>query len=148
MEAFLETAPEDFMKDTQFAVFGMGDSSYVKFNEAAKKIDDAFTKLGGQRLQDLGLGDDQHPARFDTELEEWSPDFFDNIDAPPPPQELGAPSHLVEIVDSADAAAMQGVVETNIPHHSKPITLRVKRSTVLRATSDPSTTSSSTSQGA
>jgi sulfite reductase alpha subunit-like flavoprotein len=130
MEAFLETAPPNYLPDTKFAVFGMGDSSYVFFNEAAKKIDSAFEKLGGQRLQDLGMGDDQHPARFDTELEEWSPDFFDNIDAPPPPQELGAPSHLVEIVDPADAAAVQGVVETNIPHHSKPITLRVKRSTV------------------
>merc|ERR1719362_2860673 len=73
METFLETAPADYLKDTKFAVFGMGDSSYVFFNEAAKKIDGAFEKLGATRLQDVGLGDDQHPARFDTELEEWSP---------------------------------------------------------------------------
>merc|ERR1719382_842536 len=98
METFLETAPSDFMKDTQFAVFGMGDSSYVFFNESAKKIDGAFEKLGAQRLQDVGLGDDQHPARFDTELEEWSPDFYDNIEAPPPPQELSDPTHLVETI--------------------------------------------------
>merc|ERR1719443_1864684 len=54
MEAFLETAPPNYLPDTKFAVFGMGDSSYVFFNEAAKKIDSAFEKLGGQRLQDLG----------------------------------------------------------------------------------------------
>jgi len=71
MESFLETAPEGYLKDTKFAVFGMGDSSYVFFNEAAKKIDMAFEKLGAERIQDMGLGDDQHPARFDTELEEW-----------------------------------------------------------------------------
>merc|ERR1719183_3514067 len=110
METFLETAPADFMQNTKFAVFGMGDSSYVFFNEAAKKIDNAFEKLGAQRLQDIGMGDDQHPARFDTELEEWSPDFFDNIDAPPPPQELGAPSHLVEIVDPASDEATRAIL--------------------------------------
>merc|ERR550525_2192669 len=74
METFLETAPPDFLANTKFGVFGMGDSSYVFFNEAAKKIDGAFAKLGATRLQDCGMGDDQHPARFDTELEEWSPD--------------------------------------------------------------------------
>ncbi|CAK9045892.1 unnamed protein product, partial [Durusdinium trenchii] len=63
METFLETAPADYLKDTKFAVFGLGDSSYVFFNEAAKRIDTAFEKLGGQRVQSLGLGDDQHPAR-------------------------------------------------------------------------------------
>merc|ERR1719210_931548 len=129
METFLETAPPDFLKDTKFAVFGMGDSSYVFFNEAAKKIDTAFDKLGGERLQLCGLGDDQHPARFDTELEEWSPDFFDNIEAPEPPQELSPPSHLVEILDPADEQAKRSLLPF-IPPHSEPVTLRVKRSTV------------------
>jgi len=129
MESFLETAPPDFLKDTKFAVFGMGDSSYVFFNEAAKKIDGAFEKLGGQRIQDLGLGDDQHPARFDTELEEWSPDFFDNIEAPEPPQELSPPSHLVEVIDASHKLAPQAN-EPFIPHESKPVKLRIKRSTV------------------
>ena len=35
MEPFLELARAELMKDTRFAVCGMGDSSYVKFNEAA-----------------------------------------------------------------------------------------------------------------
>merc|ERR1719336_438380 len=129
METFLETAPADYLKDTKFAVFGMGDSSYVFFNEAAKKIDNAFAKLGGERIQAIGLGDDQHPARFDTELEEWSPDFFDNIEAPEPPQELSPPSHLIEIMEATEeqfAMASSSI----IPGHSAPVTLAVKRSTV------------------
>merc|ERR1711871_246149 len=101
MESFLETAPSDFMKETQFGVFGMGDSSYVFFNEAALKIDQAFEKLGGQRIQEMGQGDDQHPERYDTELEEWTPNFFDAIEAPPPPQELGDPSHKVSVLEGA-----------------------------------------------
>jgi len=129
METFLETAPADYLKDTKYAVFGMGDSSYVFFNEAAKKIDNAFAKLGGERIQDMGLGDDQHPARFDTELEEWSPDFFDNIEAPEPPQELSPPSHLVEILDPADEQAKRSLLPF-VPPHSEPVTLRVKLSTV------------------
>mmetsp|Transcript_167645 Transcript_167645/g.296840 ORF Transcript_167645/g.296840 Transcript_167645/m.296840 type:complete len:1850 (+) Transcript_167645:144-5693(+) len=126
MESFLETAPADYLKETKFAVFGLGDSSYVFFNEAAKKIDRAFTQLGGQRLQDIGLGDDQHPARFDTELEEWTPDFFDNIEAPEPPQELSPPSHLIEILDASEAKS----VVPYEPHHSKTISMTLKRSTV------------------
>eukprot|EP00437_Effrenium_voratum_P033959 CAMPEP_0181476616 /NCGR_PEP_ID=MMETSP1110-20121109/41797_1 /TAXON_ID=174948 /ORGANISM="Symbiodinium sp., Strain CCMP421" /LENGTH=1846 /DNA_ID=CAMNT_0023601901 /DNA_START=106 /DNA_END=5646 /DNA_ORIENTATION=- len=129
METFLETAPEDYLKDTQFAVFGLGDSSYVFFNEAARKIDEAFEKLGGQRVQQMGQGDDQHPARFDTELEEWSPDFYDNIEAPEPPQELSPPSHLVEILPADDSKAKLAA-EPYVPHGSKPVQMNIKRSTV------------------
>ncbi|CAJ1344552.1 unnamed protein product, partial [Effrenium voratum] len=115
--------------DTQFAVFGLGDSSYVFFNEAARKIDEAFEKLGGQRVQQMGQGDDQHPARFDTELEEWSPDFYDNIEAPEPPQELSPPSHLVEILPADDSKAKLAA-EPYVPHGSKPVQMNIKRSTV------------------
>eukprot|EP00930_Biecheleria_cincta_P040888 TRINITY_DN279_c0_g1_i4.p1 TRINITY_DN279_c0_g1~~TRINITY_DN279_c0_g1_i4.p1 ORF type:complete len:1874 (+),score=404.50 TRINITY_DN279_c0_g1_i4:640-5622(+) len=129
METFLETAPADFLKDTKFAVFGMGDSSYVFFNEAARKIDEAFEKLGGERVMQMGMGDDQHPARFDTELEEWSPDYYDNIEAPEPPQELSPPSHLVEILSPEDAKASK-VITSYEPAGSKAVKMSVKRSTV------------------
>jgi len=129
MEAFLETAPADFMKDTQFAVFGMGDSSYVFFNESAKQIDGAFEKLGGQRLMPTGMADDQHPARYDTELEEWTPDFYDSIDAPPPPQILPPASHEAELLDAADEQAARGKLPY-IPHESTKVRLTTKLSTV------------------
>jgi len=128
-EPWLEGAEADFLKDTKFAVFGMGDSSYVKFNEAAKKIDDMFEKLGAQRLQECGMADDQHPARYDTVLEDWGPDFFDNIEAPPPPQELGSPSHLVELLEPSHELAAQAN-EAYIPHGSHPIRMKAKISTV------------------
>jgi len=128
MEPFLESAPKDFLADTQFAVFGMGDSSYVFFNEAARKVDEAFEKLGATRIMPLGNGDDQHPARYDTELEEWTPDFYDNIDAPAPPQELGAPSHLVEILPAGPET--DKLLSPYVPHGSKPCKMTIKRSTV------------------
>jgi len=129
MEALLETAPPDYMKDTKFAVFGLGDSSYVFFNEAAKKIDAAFAKLGGQRVQELGLGDDQHEARFDTVLEDWTPDYYDNIEAPAPPEELAPPSHLVEVLQ-AGHPKVKLASEPFMPHGSKEVRMTLKRSTV------------------
>lgn len=124
METFVETAPNDFLKDSSFAVMGLGDASYVFFNEAAIKIDKALEQLGATRLQDVGMGDDQHPARFDTVLEDWTPDFMDNIEAPEPPQELGVPSHLVEVLSSPVE------MEAYDPHGSRHVKLTLKRTTV------------------
>merc|ERR1711957_262562 len=129
MEAFLPTAPADYLANTQFGVFGMGDSSYVFFNEAAKKIDNAFEKLGAQRIQELGNGDDQHAERYDTELEEWTPNFFDAIEAPPPPQELGAASHKIEVLEASHADYSRHT-EPVVPVGSKPVMLNIKRTTV------------------
>jgi len=128
-QAFAETAPADFLKDTQYAVFGMGDASYAFFNESAIQIDRLFEKLGAQRLQETGMADDQHAARYDTVLEDWQPDFFDNIEAPEAPQELGAPTHLIEEVAST-ADLLAKALEPMIPDHSAPVTLVVDRSTV------------------
>lgn len=36
------------LEDVKFAVFGLGDSSYVYFNKAAKDCDTAFTNLGAK----------------------------------------------------------------------------------------------------
>jgi len=78
---------------------------------------------------DVGMGDDQHPARYDTVLEDWAPDFYDNIEAPEPPAELGAPTHLVEIVESTPELLAAASVPL-VPEHSAPVTLRVKGSKV------------------
>ena len=128
METFKETANKDFLKDTKFAVFGMGDSSYVFFNSAAKDFDDAFSSLGAQRIEELGLGDDQDAERYDTQLEEWAPAFYDNIQAPEPPQELGAAMHKVEVIKSPAEAGI--TVPEYVPVGSAPAWMTLKRSTV------------------
>lgn len=61
------------MKDTKFAVFGLGDSSYVYFNKAAKDLDTRFAKLGGKRLVNVGLGDDKDEDRYEHAWYEWFP---------------------------------------------------------------------------
>ena len=51
--------PSDFLKDTKFCVFGLGDSSYVFFNEAAKLFDNRFKELGAASVLDLGMADEK-----------------------------------------------------------------------------------------
>lgn len=80
--------PEDLLANTKFCTFGMGDSHYVFFNECAKMIDEQFVRLGGQRLLDVGLGDDQDEDTWETAYLDWEPSLFNEINAPPPPKEV------------------------------------------------------------
>lgn len=62
-----KSLPPSMLAQTHYAVFGLGDSGYVQFNVIAKKLDKRLEQLGGRRLIDRGLGDDQvqhHTARW------------------------------------------------------------------------------------
>jgi homodimeric pyruvate:ferredoxin (flavodoxin) oxidoreductase len=76
--------PADHLKNTRFAVFGLGDSSYHLFNSSATQLDEAFTKLGGQRQQPVGMGNEQDEDMYETELEKWLPDYWQLQEAPEP----------------------------------------------------------------
>jgi sulfite reductase alpha subunit-like flavoprotein len=60
-----------WLAGTQFAVFGLGDSGYQKYNVVAKKLDRRLLDLGGKPLLVKGLGDDQHPFGFEAGLDPW-----------------------------------------------------------------------------
>lgn len=83
-----------------FSIFGLGDSHYwprkedrIYYNKPAKDLDRVLTNLGGKRLADLGLGDDQDPDGFQTGYQEWEPkiwqalgvDQVDGLPEEPPP---------------------------------------------------------------
>ncbi|CAL0329463.1 unnamed protein product [Lupinus luteus] len=51
-----------WLKGVHYAVFGLGDSSYPKYNFVAKKLDKRLIDLGGTPIVERGLGDDQHPS--------------------------------------------------------------------------------------
>ncbi|CAD5232598.1 unnamed protein product [Bursaphelenchus xylophilus] len=52
--------PRDWLDETEFVGFGLGDSSYQKFNFAAKKLYRRLLQLSATSLADLYLADDQH----------------------------------------------------------------------------------------
>ncbi|KAJ6788486.1 hypothetical protein PWT90_02631 [Aphanocladium album] len=83
-----------------YSIFGLGDSHYwprkedrIYYNKPAKDLDRVLTNLGGKRLADIGLGDDQDPDAYQTGYAEWEPkiwtalgvDKVDGLPDEPPP---------------------------------------------------------------
>ncbi|XP_055126236.1 NADPH-dependent diflavin oxidoreductase 1 isoform X4 [Symphalangus syndactylus] len=65
---FRKNLPSTALCQMDFAVLGLGDSSYAKFNFVAKKLHRRLLQLGGSALLPVCLGDDQHelglPSKF------------------------------------------------------------------------------------
>jgi len=80
------------MSNVKFACFGLGDTSYIHYNSAAKEVDEIFEKLGGQRVIDIGLGNDKDDEKYETAYYEWFPELASECNLPPPPDTL-LPSH-------------------------------------------------------
>ncbi|PWA66123.1 NADPH-dependent diflavin oxidoreductase 1 [Artemisia annua] len=60
-----------WLENTDYAVFGLGDSGYQKYNFVAKKLDKRLADLGGTSIIERGLGDDQHPSGYEGALDPW-----------------------------------------------------------------------------
>lgn len=106
--------PSDWLAGVRFAVFGLGDSGYAKFNAVARKLQARLRQLGGRELLDRGLGDDQHPLGFFGALNPWLerlwprvlqefplPDGFKVDDRPRPEQ----PKFLVTLLSAGSEQA-------------------------------------------
>ena len=70
-------------EETRFAVFGMGDSHYWPrpedahfYNKPGKDLDRRLAEIGGQRLVELGLGDDQDADGWATGYKAWEPTLW------------------------------------------------------------------------
>lgn len=68
------------LSSINYSVFGLGDSHYwprkedkIYYNKPAKDLDARASFLGGRKLADIGLGDDQDPDGFQTGYSEWEP---------------------------------------------------------------------------
>ncbi|KAM1324194.1 hypothetical protein PS2_044984 [Malus domestica] len=60
-----------WLEGLRYAVFGLGDSGYQKFNFVAKKLDRRLLDLGATPIVQRGLGDDQHPSGYEAALDPW-----------------------------------------------------------------------------
>ncbi|KAI5303029.1 transcriptional regulatory protein, partial [Ascosphaera atra] len=68
------------LSSVHYSVFGLGDSDYwprkedkIFYNKPGKDLDARLEFLGGKRLAQLGLGDDQDPDAYQTGYSEWEP---------------------------------------------------------------------------
>ncbi len=66
-----KSLPSDWLSGVAVGVFGLGDSSYAKFNFAAKKLYRRLCALGADMVVERGDGDDQHPLGLDGALDVW-----------------------------------------------------------------------------
>ncbi|KAJ2744105.1 NAPDH-dependent diflavin reductase [Coemansia sp. BCRC 34301] len=66
-----KSIPHDALSSLDFAVFGLGDSSYQKFNFPAKRLFRRLQQLGARPLVGRGDGDDQHYLGIDGQLDPW-----------------------------------------------------------------------------
>ena len=71
------------LQNVRFAVFALGDSHYwprkedkIYYNKSGKDLDAKIAFLGGKRLADVGLGDDQDPDGYQTGYGEWEPKIW------------------------------------------------------------------------
>nr|KAF6280318.1 NADPH dependent diflavin oxidoreductase 1 [Pipistrellus kuhlii] len=62
-----------------FAVVGLGDSSYAKFNFVAKKLHRRLLQLGGTALLPVCLGDDQHELGPDGAIDPWLHSLWEKV---------------------------------------------------------------------
>ena len=63
--------PPGSLSAMRHACFGLGDSSYPKFNFAAKRLHRRLLQLGSTALLELGLADDQDDLGIDQALAPW-----------------------------------------------------------------------------
>jgi sulfite reductase alpha subunit-like flavoprotein len=72
----IKNLPVDSLANTHYAVFGLGDSSYPKFNFVAKRLFQRLKDLGGTSIVRRGDGDDQHEFGLEWELRRWSKELW------------------------------------------------------------------------
>ncbi|VDO52033.1 unnamed protein product [Haemonchus placei] len=87
-----KSLPRDWLQRITFGVFGLGDSSYQKYNFASKKLYRRLIQLGGNSLLSIGLvrlyefpfefsvaADDQHELGIDGALIPWKTEFWEKL---------------------------------------------------------------------
>ncbi|RUS21655.1 NADPH-dependent diflavin oxidoreductase 1-like protein [Endogone sp. FLAS-F59071] len=71
--------PPDLLSQMDYAVFGLGDSSYTKFNYPAKKLHKRLSQFGARSIVPRGDADDQHYLGVDGTLDPWLENLWTTI---------------------------------------------------------------------
>ncbi|XP_038063679.1 NADPH-dependent diflavin oxidoreductase 1-like isoform X2 [Patiria miniata] len=133
--------PADSLSGLQFAVLGLGDSSYQKFNFIAKKLYRRILQLGGTSLVPVGLADDQHDLGPDAVVDPWLVSLWDRVLSlyPLPPglelisADVCPPSRYdVQFLDADNSipvastnAGINGLADSQIPSQICPFQARL-----------------------
>lgn len=71
--------PADLLSHVTFTTFGLGDSSYPRFNWAIRKIHKRLSQLGGVEVGSRGECDDMSTDSIETMYNEWQARFCESL---------------------------------------------------------------------
>ncbi|CAD6570080.1 MAG: NAPDH-dependent diflavin reductase [Alectoria sarmentosa] len=71
--------PPSYLEGAQLTTFGLGDSSYPKFNWAARKLHKRLVQLGANEAYPRGEADEQHGEGLDASFVPWSYDLRNHL---------------------------------------------------------------------
>ncbi|XP_054009179.1 NADPH-dependent diflavin oxidoreductase 1 isoform X3 [Hylaeus anthracinus] len=74
-----KSLPAMLLSNIKYGILGLGDSSYQKFNFAAKKLNKRLMQLGAKELLPIGLADDQHDLGIDAVIDPWQEELWKKI---------------------------------------------------------------------
>lgn len=132
-----KSLPEDSLRATTFAVLGLGDSSYVKFNFVAKKLHRRLCQLGGRPVVTTpGLADDQHDLGADAVVVPWLQSLWKTLldvhPLPPGTNMIGAdvlpaPKFRVELEENVvlEPVAVNGDEKPEVPSSASPFEAKI-----------------------
>lgn len=63
----IKDLPTDSLSKVKFTLFGLGDSSYSKFNYAGRKLRSRLLQLSAAEFIKSAFGDEMHPCGIETE---------------------------------------------------------------------------------
>ncbi|KAM9327009.1 NADPH-dependent diflavin oxidoreductase 1 [Gastrophryne carolinensis] len=76
---FRRNLPQNSLCRMDYAVLGLGDSSYPKFNFIAKKLHKRLLQLGANPIRSPALGDDQHDLGPDAAVDPWLKNLWNKV---------------------------------------------------------------------
>jgi len=80
---YLKTSAKDETENplnkVPFVVFGLGNTQYEHYNAMGKIVDELLGKLGGDRLLELGMGDDD--KALEDDFEAWKETVWSTLEA-------------------------------------------------------------------
>ncbi|XP_018422764.1 PREDICTED: NADPH-dependent diflavin oxidoreductase 1 [Nanorana parkeri] len=76
---FRRNLPQNSLCRMDYAVLGLGDSSYPKFNFIGKKLHKRLLQLGANPILSPALGDDQHDLGPDAVVDPWLKHLWNNV---------------------------------------------------------------------
>ncbi|KAF3033414.1 NAPDH-dependent diflavin reductase [Didymella heteroderae] len=105
----------------RFASFGLGDTSYPKYNWAHRKLYNRLIQLGARPICDRGESDEQHPEGIDGSFLPWTATLRNSLlqeyplpegSEPIPDNVLLEPKWLLDFADSNGIASTNGTAKS------------------------------------